>query len=216
MNRGHLKSYWTRNITLYTVLGIFLYGCIIIGNNYFNGNNSCIGREIFAPSEYPNPKIGAFSLQYGRLFQTIGWCYVLHTQNQRCELPGINFPPDLQPNKNENFQWGNVFKPIGNCPATKTVRTLLEAKNRVIDDKFIAGMARYVSYNIEFKPNFRFELNRRKEEWKETLHLSNSSYTAFHMRRTDKVGTEAHFHRQYSIYRICWLNRKFCRRKYLL
>ena len=181
------------NVCRYTIPGILIFGCIFIfiGKTYFNDN--CVGLEIFAPSEYSNPRTGSFSLQYGRLFQTIGWCYVLHTQNQRCELPGVNFPPDVQPNKNENFQWGNVFIPIGNCPATKTVQTLLEAKNRVINDKFIAGMARFVKNNLAFRPNFRSELDHRKKEWKEYLHLSNSSYTAFHMRRTDKVGTEAVF-----------------------
>ena len=164
---------------------------IFIGST--NCDDACDGLEIIAPSEHQIPKIGVFSLQYARLFETIGWCYLLHIRNQRYEFPGANFLFEEDQNNNETFHWNNVFKPIGKCPAVKTVRTLLEFSGAEVNDFFISGMARFLVLNLVYQPSFRSEIDNRKKEWKNYLNISNSPYVAFHMRRTDKVGTEAAF-----------------------
>lgn len=183
---GHyLEEYYSciRNIVI-----IYFMACILLAKDISSKDTEeCAGIEILTYSEHADPRIGAYTLQYARLFETIGWLYVYHIRNQRYEFPGANVPSD----NDDIFRWSDVFQPIGSCPPVKTTRESLGSSRVKITDLFFSGMGRFLNNNIVYQPNFRSALDRRKSEWKELLNITHSPYVAFHMRRTDKVGTES-------------------------
>ena len=145
--------------------------------------------EVLAPSLFSDPKLGEYSAQYARLNWMIMALFSISQKKISYDFPGANF----QFENREIVFWTDVFKPMGTCAPTKTVN-LMETSNE-INLNNAANFERVVDYlrkNILYQPDFNRELVARKMEWKNNFNISNDKeYVSFHMRRTDKVGTES-------------------------
>ena len=147
--------------------------------------------EILAPSDYSDPKVGLYHPQYSHLNWMITALFFLSTKKLSYDFPGANM---LSENiSRDAVFWTDVFKPMGNNTPTKTVN-LMETANK-IDLSMVANFERLVDFlkeKISYQPDFYKELDARKMEWKKTFNISDDrEYVSFHMRRTDKVGTES-------------------------